>query len=267
MDTLTGDVGGVPYLVEPPPGGRADAPVVVAWHMLDAPRSESAFHAALPLAGLDAWKVYIGLPLSGSRLPDGGLEEFFARGARDAVRLGYDPVVTGGADEFGPAYATLCERFGFGSGPLGLVGASAGAAVACEVLARDEHDVVTVVLISPMLQMARVVAAVGEQFGVEYPWDHETVAIARRMDWVARVGDLPTMPLRVIVGDADDEPSILQPAMNLVGQFVGPANMVTVEGMGHALAAAPGLEPAPQTAHAAEVDELAVKWLRTTLVS
>ncbi|WP_132422419.1 hypothetical protein [Pseudonocardia endophytica] len=75
------------------------------------------------------------------------------------------------------------------------------------------------------------------------------------------------MPLRVIVGEADDEPSILQPAMNLVGQFVGPANMVTVEGMGHALAAEPGLEPAPQTEHAAEVDDLAVTWLRTTLVS
>jgi hypothetical protein len=46
---------GVPYLVAP--ASRADAPVVIAWHLLDAPRTETAMAAALPLAGLDAWKI------------------------------------------------------------------------------------------------------------------------------------------------------------------------------------------------------------------
>jgi hypothetical protein len=36
--------------------------------------------------------------------------------------------------------------------------------------------------------------------------------------------------------------------------------------MGHALAEEPGTEPAPQTAHAAEVDRRAVAWLDRHLV-
>ncbi|MDQ3455639.1 MAG: hypothetical protein M3513_09325, partial [Actinomycetota bacterium] len=44
------------------------------------------------------------------------------------------------------------------------------------------------------------------------------------------------------------------------------AELIVIDGMGHALAEEPGTEPAPQTAHAAEVDEHAVRWLRRHLV-
>jgi hypothetical protein len=45
------------------------------WHLMDPPRTEAALAAALPLAGLEAWRTYLGLPLSGSRMPPGGAEE------------------------------------------------------------------------------------------------------------------------------------------------------------------------------------------------
>ncbi|HKH50744.1 MAG TPA: alpha/beta hydrolase, partial [Mycobacterium sp.] len=65
---LTGTTSnGVPYLAVPPASDTATAPVIILWHLMDAPRSESAFAAALPLDGLDAWKVYLGLPTFGAR--------------------------------------------------------------------------------------------------------------------------------------------------------------------------------------------------------
>ncbi len=42
--------------------------------------------------------------------------------------------------------------------------------------------------------------------------------------------------------------------------------LVEVKGMGHALAEEPGIEPAPQTPAAVEVDRLAVQWLRRFLL-
>jgi hypothetical protein len=54
---------GVPFVAVPPETGpRPAAPAVVAWHLQDAPRTEAAFAAALPLAGLDAWRIYLGCP-------------------------------------------------------------------------------------------------------------------------------------------------------------------------------------------------------------
>ena len=84
---ITGEAAGVPFVaLEPAGGARPDAPVVVAWHLLDAPRTERAFAAALPLDGLDAWRFYLGLPKTGARLPAGGLDEVMRLGYEDAVR-------------------------------------------------------------------------------------------------------------------------------------------------------------------------------------
>ena len=55
------------------------------------------------------------------------------------------------------------------------------------------------------------------------------------------------------------------PAAALPAALAGPADVVTVAGMAHALAEEPGLEPAPQTPHAAEVDRHAVAWFRQHL--
>jgi hypothetical protein len=85
---LTGTTSnGVPYLAVPPATDAATAPVIILWHLMDAPRSEAAFAAALPLDGLDAWKVYLGLPTFGARSLPGGVDEVMKLLATDAPGL------------------------------------------------------------------------------------------------------------------------------------------------------------------------------------
>lgn len=262
--TESGTAAGVPFLAVPPDSGpRADAPVVVGWHLMDAPRSEAAFAAALPLAGLDAWRIYLGLPKMGARLPAGGMDELMALGYEDAVALMHGPVNAEAAGEFDAALTALRERFGIG-GPLGLFGGSAGAGVALEVTTRRD-DVTALVAVSPLVQLRPVVATLGKLFGVDYRWGPESDAIADRMDYVARVAELGATPARFVVGSEDEPAAFLEPTRDLVAGARGPADLVVVEGMGHALAEEPGLEPAPQTPHAAEVDAHAVAWFRQHL--
>ncbi|MDQ3931644.1 MAG: alpha/beta hydrolase, partial [Actinomycetota bacterium] len=103
---ITGEAAGVPFVAVPPANGpRPSAPVVVAWHLMDPPRTEAAFAAAVPLDGLDAWRIYLGLPMSGSRLPAGGFDEVMRLGYEDAVLNLQRPVIYGAAEEFGPAFA------------------------------------------------------------------------------------------------------------------------------------------------------------------
>ncbi|MBD0323466.1 MAG: alpha/beta hydrolase, partial [Aldersonia sp.] len=139
-DPITGVAAGVPYLAAPPTGGaRPDAPVVVGWHLLDPPRTESAFAAAVPLAGLDAWRIYLGLPLSGSRgLPP---EEIMRLGYEDVVANLYEPIAFGALAEFPSALAELRRILRLESGPLGVFGGSMGAAVALLVLLESDVDV------------------------------------------------------------------------------------------------------------------------------
>ena len=145
----TGTAAGVPFLVVPPEGApRAGAPVVVGWHLMDAPRSEAAFAAALPLAGLDAWRIYLGLPRMGARLPAGGMDELMGLGYEDAVMLMHGPVNAEAAGEFDAALGALRARFAIG-GPLGLFGGSAGAGVALEVTTRRDDVTALVAAAAP----------------------------------------------------------------------------------------------------------------------
>lgn len=263
-ETITGHAAGVPFVAVPPARGRAPgAPLVVAWHLLDAPRTEAALAAAVPLDGLDAWRVYLGLPLSGSRLPAGGFEELMRLGYEDAVLKLDKPVVYGAAEELGPALDDLRRQLGLDGGPLGVMGGSMGAAVAQLVLAEGDLDVSAAVLISPVVQLRRAVEAGERQFGITYDWSDEANAVADRLDFLARAGDL-TSDVLLVVGEQDD-PGILEPAAQLEAALGSRAQLATVPAMAHALAEEPGMDPAPQTAHAATVDRLAVEWFQRHL--
>src|SRR6266540_2859950 len=103
---ITGVAAGVPFLAVPPSVGaavpaarRPAVPLIVAWHLMDPPRSESAFAAALPLNGLNAWRIYLGLPMCGARLPPGGPEALMQLFYQDAVLKGYQPIANQGAME------------------------------------------------------------------------------------------------------------------------------------------------------------------------
>ncbi len=92
---VQGVAAGVPFVALPPAdGSAAPAPLVVVWHLMDPPRSEAAMAAALPMAGLRAWRMCVGLPMTGGRLPDGGFDEFFQLASEDYVLNVAEPAST-----------------------------------------------------------------------------------------------------------------------------------------------------------------------------
>jgi hypothetical protein len=263
---ITGVAAGVPYLAVPPTGGaRPDAPVVIGWHLLDPPRTEAAFAAALPLTGLDAWRIYLGLPLSGARgLPP---EEIMRLGYQDVVANLYEPIAFGALTEFPAALAELRRTFRLDTSPLGLFGGSMGAAVAQLVVLESDVEVGAVVLISPLIRLADAVA-VGEQvWGQRYEWTAESRAVADRLDFLGRAAEFEETeqpPLQIVIGAADAtfHGSAFRLYDAVARCYRQPARVAIadIEGMGHALAEEPGIEPSPQTAHAAEVDRIAAGW-------
>jgi enamine deaminase RidA (YjgF/YER057c/UK114 family) len=262
---LTGTTSnGVPYLAVPPASDAATAPVIILWHLMDAPRSEAAFAAALPLDGLDAWKVYLGLPTFGARSLPGGVDEVMKLLATDAPGLVHGPVHSQAAEEFPAAWADLSRTLGIGADvPAGLVGGSMGAAIASEVLARGTSGATAAVLVSPLLQLRPMIDAVSPQFG-GYDWTDAGTAAAERLDYEARASELvgSGAAIRIIVG-ADDEQAIVSSAL-MVAVAVG-ADVQLLDGMEHALAEEPGIEPTPQTEVAKRVDPIAAEWLREYL--
>jgi dienelactone hydrolase len=273
-ESISGQAAGVPFVALPPAGGpRASAPVVIAWHLLDPPRTEAAFAAQVPLRGLDAWRIYLGLPLSGSRLPAGGWDELMRLAHEDAVLNLHRPIVYGAAEELGPALVDLRRRLGIDSGPMGVMGGSAGAAVAQLVLAEAGLEIAAAVLINPLVRLRQVVDVISRRFGVSYPWSDESSAVADRLDFVARAGESGDDDRRaavlLVVGEQDDA-CFREPAADLVAalrrsEAASPAGLVTVPGMAHPLTDEPGIEPAPQSPQAAVVDGLAVRWFQRYL--
>jgi pimeloyl-ACP methyl ester carboxylesterase len=271
-DALIGEVAGVPFVALAPRDAREKAPTVIVWHMFDPPRSEVAMAAALPLRGVDAWRVYLGLPLSGTRLPAGGLEGFFALGYEDAVLKLYGPIVRQAIEEFPAALGELRRRHGLADGAIALVGASAGAFVAESVVAAGETAITAVALVSPALRLSSIVAANERSFGVTYPWSDDSRVVAAELDFLARAQELTRRgaPTLLVVGADDDAEAIIRPAQELSGvlSVAGvEASLVQIEGMAHALADEPGLEPTPQKPVAAAVDDAVAKWLKKHLRS
>lgn len=257
--TITGTAAGVPYVALPPALPTDDAPLVVAWHLLDPPRSEVAMAAALPLAGLNAWRVYLGLPMTGERMLPGGPEALLKLAIEDAVGNVFEPLTQQAAAEFPAALAQLREQLP-ATGPLSLLGGSIGSMVALRVLTGTDLAVDRVALVSPAVQLAALVDANSRMFGMPYAWTDDSRAVADRLDFVARAAEIDR-PLLMVIGDQDDRDGFRDPAERLCAALPGTSSLVVVPGMGHALAEEPGIEAAPQTAHAARVDGILVDWL------
>lgn len=268
---IAGVAAGAPFVAHPPAAGpRPSAPVVVAWHLMAPPRTERALAAALPLAGLDAWRIYLGLPLCGSRKPPGGDEELMRLGYEDAVLNLQGPIISQAAEELDAALADVRRQLGLGDGPVGLLGGSVGAAVAQLVLAEGSIDVRAAVLVSPIVQLRPAVEAMGRYFGVTYPWSEPSLEVARRMDFVARADEIAERgqpAVLLVVGADDDAEGFHQPAELLVGalasRYADPERIAleVIPGMSHAVAEEPGDEAAPQTEPAVAIDGLAARWL------
>ncbi|SFH06506.1 alpha/beta hydrolase family protein [Amycolatopsis regifaucium] len=270
-EPVTGTAAGVPFTALPPSTEvSGPAPVVVAWHMIDSPRSDAAFAAALPLAEVPAWRVYLGMPLCGARMIDGTMDAVVERARRDAMLAYVDPIVAQAALEFPAALAQLRERFGFDTSRMAVVGGSLGGAVALTILATREIPVRAAALVNPAIRARSVVGLVEGMLEQPYSWDDKANQAADQLDFVARSGEISAreqqVPLLLVSGE-EDYPSLRADADDLVaalrGQYTRPddVRLNRVPELAHPLAEDPGIDPAPQLPITKVVDEMVGEWL------
>ena len=271
---LVGIAAGVPYVAHRPPPDCQQAPLVVVLHLMDPPRSETAMAAALPLAGVPAWRAYLGLPMFGARTPPGGQEEFMRLGCEDALLKLLGPVVEQAAQELPGAIAALRQQLPGAVGPLALVGGSAGAAALLLALAEGPVSVRAAALVNAAVRAADVVAAGERVFQTRYRWSDASRRLADRLDFVNRAGDIasriPQPGVFLVNGEADDpafpaSADDLYDALSARWWSPDQVEKVRIPGLGHALAEEPGIEPARQTPGAARVDEVVGAWLTRRL--
>jgi pimeloyl-ACP methyl ester carboxylesterase len=226
--------------------------------------------AALPLTEIPAWRVYLGLPMFGSRTPAGGFDEVMNLCAEDIVLKLMGPVVQQAAAEAPAAIAALRAELQIGDWPVGVVGGSMGSAVALLLLAEGAIPVEAAALVSPVSQLAPV----AQYFNGSYPWTEGSRSVAQRFDFVARAAEIagrdPQPAVLLVTGNRDAD-AFREPAAALRDALLDlyadleRVSLVNVPGMGHALAEAPGIEPAPQTADARRVDAVVTEWFRRHL--
>ena len=267
METITGTAAGVPFTALPPTGSAGGpAPLIVTWHMLDAPRTDAAFAAALPMAGLAAWRVHLGMPMCGARMVDGRLDAAIELAREDALLAFLAPFTRQAADEFPAALTALREQLPVDDGPVSVLGASLGGAVALRVLTAGDIPIRAVALVNPAVRIRSVVGLVEGLAGHPYRWTAQAERTADELDFVARAADLPTQPPLLLVSGERDHPDLRTDAAALVDalreRYAQPdeVELVTVPDLAHPLAEEPGLEPAPQLPTARAVDEILTRW-------
>ena len=263
METITGTAAGVPFTALPPAGvPDGPAPLIVTWHMLDAPRNDASFAAALPMLGVPAWRVHLGMPMCGARMVDGRVDAVLELMGTDPLMAFLAPFTYQAADEFPAALAALRDQLPVDDEPVGILGASLGGAVALEVLTRKQPPVSAVALVNPAVRIRSAVAL----FGPDYPWTDESRTTADELDFVARAEEMTADPPLLLVSGELDHPGLRADAHALVEvlreRYAHPdeVELTTVPDLGHPLADEPGLEPAPQGPGAEAVDEILTTW-------
>ncbi len=269
---VSGIAAGVPYTALPPGSNVAHPPLVLLWHLMDPPCTDAAMAAALPMAVLRAWRVYLGLPLTGRRLPAGGFDELMRLGYADAVLNLFGPVLSQAVDEAPAAVAAVRAELGIAQGPVGVAGGSLGAAVAASVIVDRALPVAAAALVNPAVRVAGAVTASERRYAMRYEWTDAARAIADRFDFLRRAEEIATTaaPLLLVSGEHDD-PEFRADAealrRELASRYQEPSHVQwhSVPGMPHHLAEPPGIEPAPQNGHAASVDAAFTSWFAEQL--
>jgi dienelactone hydrolase len=277
METITGTAAGVPFTALPPAGATdGRAPLIVTWHMLDAPRTDAAFAAALPMTGVPAWRVHLGMPMCGARMVEGRVDAIIELARQDALMAFLAPFIHQAADEFPAALVALRDQLPVDDGPIGILGGSLGGAVALEVLTTRRARITAVALVNPAVRIRSVIGLVRTGMTGSrqpYPWTAESRKTADDLDFVARAADLTAQPPLLLVSGELDHPALRTDAADLVqalrDRYVHPdaVELRTVPGLPHPVADEPGLEPAPQLPAARAVDDVLTQWFRRQLTA
>jgi len=142
------------------------------------------------------------------------------------------------------------------------------------VIAEGAAEVSAAVLISPVTQLAEVVAANKRLINVSYPWSDASRAVVDRLDFVARAPEIAArdpQPALLLITGAEDDPAFSLQTERLQSELsqrhTDPERLrrMSIPGMQHAFAAERGIEPALQTTEAQLVDIATTEWLRRYL--
>jgi pimeloyl-ACP methyl ester carboxylesterase len=252
--TVTGVAAGVPYIALPPAHG-GPAPLVVTWHMLDAPRTNAAFAAALPMTGVPAWRVHLGLPMCGDRMVNGSMDAIMELAMGDTLNAFADGLSRQAAEEFPAALAVLRAELPVTDG-LSLLGGSLGGFVALRVLTSGV-PVTAAALVNPLIRARTLVDLINTHRDQPYQWDPAATALADNLDFVRRAEEI-TVRLLVVSGENDDPPFRTDAAA--LADAAPQAELLTVPNLAHPLADEPGMEPAPQRPTTKLVDDALTGW-------
>lgn len=272
---FAGTAAGVPYIAVPPSGQGEPAPMIVAWHAFEPPRSEVALADSFPLSGTNAWRFYLGLPLFGRRLPEQGVAEVNRLGQSDFLVHLLAPVVWQAMSELHSVVAELRTRFPVGEGPFGLFGIGAGATAALLCLLDGRLPLAAVGAVNPIIDPAPLLYARERHLGVPYAWSEQGRATAAWLDARARCHELAErpypVPLLLLTGGQDEiaPPRHGQELHDLLAPYhpAGTLRHLVVPDLAHSVGPEPGLEPAPPTPGGVLADRALGEWFRLHLGS
>src|SRR6201991_2367651 len=257
---ITGTAAGVPFTALPA-ADDGPAPLIVTWHMLDAPRSNAAFAAALPMNDLPAWRVHLGMPMCGARMVDGNMDAGLELMRKDVLMSFLHPFVLQATEEFPAALASIRAQLPVDDGPIGVLGGSLGGPVALRILADTEIPVFAGAVVNAAIRMRSVVGL----FPGDYSYDAESEQAVESLEFVAKADVIASRaPLLVVSGELDHQ-ALRADALQLVDALGPRSELLSIPRLAHPLADEPGIEPAPQLPLAREVDAGLITWFRRHL--
>jgi predicted esterase len=161
---------------------------IILWHGLGTPGSPLELMLALPLDQVPALKIYLSLPLTGSRAPVEPADSLANRQAQDFATRLFQPIVLGAATELQSAIQAL-EQLGCLAQRenIGLFGFSAGGTAALIALADGNAGISAVVTLNAPTGLTDNVQALERATGTRYPWTSAARDLRQRADVILKV--------------------------------------------------------------------------------
>lgn len=219
LETL--EIAGVPLLLRSPAKRDRHAPLILFWHGFGSPNGEADIAETFPLERINAWKVYLGLPLFGQR--SAGVEDLMRRQMEDYVLQLLLPVLEQAVQELPNVVNGLRSHCDLDSNsPLGLFGFSAGGLAVLLTLTESQLPIQVAVLAGVTKDLASAVATyerftrsayetLKEQYPAlkpEYTWSEKSLAAKIRLDFVTRSQEIASkepLPAILFVHGRHDE--------------------------------------------------------------
>lgn len=203
------ELAGVPAICSPPANPEVTAPLIVLWHGFGVPNSEEILAQTLPLSQVQAWKVYLGLPLFGKRLPSGGIEEAMRQYVDDYVLKFLLPIVEQAAEELPAVVNSLQAKFNIDTSKgIGLFGFSAGTEAVLLALAQSNIKVNAAVFAGAGKNLEMFVNAYEQYFDTlqaQFPWmeeKHKTYQWSKESEAAKQRLDLDAVIQQVVKRDS-----------------------------------------------------------------